>query len=311
MANRGRSFLFLLLIAAVLGGYVWFVEMKRNPDEEAEAPREKLFTADAAQIRELRITNEQGELSTLRREGERWTLVEAPGAEVDETAANGILTALTTLESNRVVDAQPASLAEFGLDKPRMTASFTDGAGAQHTVLIGSKTPMGGDLYAKVADSPRVVLIASYLEETFNRSRLDLREKSALKFARDAVGTVTLTSAAGTTTLARSGGAWKVTSPFDAPADESAVDALLSRLSSARVQTFVDASATADTGLAKPSASVAITAGPTQAMLEIGGPAGEGSVYARDSSRNIVFTIESALADELKKKPEEFRKKEQ
>lgn len=311
MANRGRSFLFLLLMAAALGGYVWFVEMQRNPDAEAEAPREKLFTADAAQIRELRITNERGETSTLRREGERWSLAETPGAEVDETEVNGILTALTSLESNRVVDAQPASLAEYGLDKPRITASFTDGAGAQHTVLIGSKTPMAGDLYAKLADAPRVVLIGSYLEETFNRSRLDLREKSALKFAREAVGTITLTSEAGTTTLARSAGAWNVTSPFNAPADEGAVDALLSRLSSARVQTFVDASATADTGLAKPSASVAITAGPTQAVLEIGGPAGEGSVYARDSARNVVFTIESSLADELKKKPEEFRKKAQ
>lgn len=312
MANRGRSFLVLLAIAAVLGGYVWFVEMKRDLDSEGEAAREKLFAVEAAQIQEVRLTNEAGEQSTLRKAAEgRWSLVEVPGAEVDETEAGNITTGLATLEANRVVDEQPPSLAEYGLDKPRVTAAFTDAAGTQHTLLIGSKTPTGGDLYAKLADSPRVVLIGSYLEETFNRSRFDLRDKSVLKFARDAVGAVTITSSEGTVSLARANGVWTITAPVDAPADDAAVDGLIGRLSTARMQSLVDAPEAVDTGLAKPVASVALTAGPTRAVLDIGGPAGEGSVYARDSVRNIVFTVESALADELKKKPDDFRKKDQ
>ena len=311
MVNRGRSFLFLLAIGAVLGGYVWFVEMKRDPDAGAEATREKLFTVDAAQVQEVRLTNAAGEQSTLRRAGDRWTLVETPGAEVDDTEAGNIVSGLAALEANRVVDEQPPSLAEYGLDTPRITASFTDAAGKQHTLLVGSKTPTGGDLYAKLADSPRVVLIGSWLEETFNRSRFDLRDKSVLKFSRDAVGSLTLTSAAGTISLASSGGVWKMTAPTDAPADDAAVDGLLGRLSTARMLSIVESPASVDTGLAKPAASVALTAGPTRAVLDIGGPAGENAVYARDSVRNLVFTVESSLADELKKKPEDFRKKDQ
>lgn len=311
MANRGRSFLFLLAIAAVLGGYVWFVEMKRDPDAGAEAPREKLFAVEPAAIHEVRLTNDKGEQSTLRRSGERWTLAEMPGVDVDETEVSGIVNGLAALESNRVIDEQPASLAEFGLDQPRVTAAFTDAGGKQHAVLIGKKTPTGGDLYAKTDASPRVVLIGSWLEDTFNRSRFDLRDKSVLKFARDAVSTITLTSASGTITFARADNAWKMTAPTEAPADETAVESLLGRLSTARMQSVVEAPDPKKTGLAKPTASVALTAGPTRAMLEVGAAAEEGSVYARDSARGVVFTIDSSLADELKKKPEDFRKKEQ
>jgi hypothetical protein len=311
VASRGRSFLLLLAVAAAIGGYVWFVEMKRDPYASTDEPREKLFAVEAAGIQELRLTSEDGEQSTLRRAGDRWTLAEAPGAEVDESEATQIATGLATLEATRVVDEEPASLAEYGLDTPRVTASFIDAAGAEHTLLIGNRTPAGGDVYAKLADSPRVVLIGSWQEETFNRSRFDLRDKRVLKFDRDAVGTVAITSSHGTTTLARRDGAWTMTAPSQGPADDAAVDALLGRLANERMQSLIDDPASVQTGLAKPSASVSITAGPTRAALEIGGPAGDGRVYARDAVRNLVFTVDDSLAEELGKKPEEFRKQDQ
>lgn len=309
--KRARSFLLLLAVAAGIGGYVWFVEMKRDPNAVEEAPREKLFTVEPSQIQEVRLRNEQGEESTLKRAGERWTIAEIPGAEVDETEAGNIVTSLAGLESNRIVEEQPASLAEYGLDKPRITASFKDAAGAERTLLIGSKTATGGDLYAKLADSPRVLLVGSFLEESFNRSRFDLRDKSVLKFARDAVGSISITNASGTIVLTRKDGAWRVTSLGDAPADDAMVESLISRLSAARMQSIVDAPDMGAMGLAKPAAAVTVTAGPQQARLEIGGPAGEGSLHARDAQRGIIFTVESALADELKKKAEDFRKKDQ
>ena len=309
--NRGRSFLLLLAVAAGIGAYVWFVEMNREPGAGDEVPRETLFTVEASQIQEVRITNEAGEQSTLKRAGDRWMLAEIAGVQADETEAGSIVTSLAGLEASRVVDEQPASLAEYGLDPPRITASFTDAAGKQQTLFIGSRTPTGGDLYARLADSPRVVLIGSYLEETFNRSRFDLRDKSVIDFPRDAVSAITITNASGTIALSRANGAWRMTTPSEAPAEDPIVEALISRLSSARMQSIVDSPDAAKMGLAKPAATVAVTAGPTRAVLEIGGPAGEGSVYARDPARNLVFTVESSLADELTKKPEEFRKQDQ
>lgn len=312
MANRGRSFLLLLALAAVIGGYVWFVEMKRDPNASDVPDTVKLFTVEPAQIQEIRLTNDAGQQSTLRRSGTGWSVAELPNARIDETEASNIANGLASLEANRVVDEQPPSLAEFGLDKPRVTAAFTDANGQQHTLLIGNKTPTGGDLYAKLADSPRVLLIGSWHEETFNKSPFDLRDKTVMSFPRDAVSGITLTSGAQTITLVREGGAWKMTAPTAAPADEAAVESLLSRLASARMTSIVEtADGPALTVDTRPQVTVTLTAGPTQSQLRIGGPAEEGRVYARDSSRNFVFTIDASLADELKKTPADFQKKDQ
>ena len=53
-----------------------------------------------------------------------------------------------------------------------------------------------------------------------------------------------------------------------------------------------------------------MTSGSAQAGLAIGKSAGEGVVYAKDLSRPMVFTVESALLDELKKPADDFRVKD-
>jgi hypothetical protein len=63
-------------------------------------------------------------------------------------------------------------------------------------------------------------------------------------------------------------------------------------------------------GLDKPAATVHVTSGSAQAGLAIGKSAGEGVVYAKDLSRPMVFTIETALLDELKKPADDFRVKD-
>ncbi len=308
--KRGRAFLLLLALAAGVGAYVWFVEMPRDT-AAADTPAEKLFTVDATQIQEVVVTNEAGERSTLTKRGDRWTLAEIDGAEVDPTEAGNITSGLAALEAQRVVDEQPPSLAEYGLETPRVTVSFKDAAGAGQTILFGNKTPTGGDLYARLASSPRVFLVGAWLDESFNRSRVDLRDKTVARFSRDAVTNVTLTSSAGTVSLAQSGGEWRLTAPVEAPADGAAADAIVNAVSSARMQSILDGPEAAAVNFARPAVTVAITAGPTRSVLEIGGAAADGTRYARDTVRGLVFTVDAALAGGLIATPDDLRKKDQ
>jgi hypothetical protein len=63
-------------------------------------------------------------------------------------------------------------------------------------------------------------------------------------------------------------------------------------------------------GLDTPVATVRVGAGSSQASLAVGTSAGEGTVYAKDLSRPMVFTVESALAEELMKPADDFRVKD-
>ena len=63
-------------------------------------------------------------------------------------------------------------------------------------------------------------------------------------------------------------------------------------------------------GLDKPKLVTTLGAGSTRASLAIGGNADDASVYARDVSRPIVFTLEKAVLDDLTKKADDLRMKD-
>ncbi len=63
-------------------------------------------------------------------------------------------------------------------------------------------------------------------------------------------------------------------------------------------------------GLDKPEITATVGAGSSQATLQVGKKAADGNVYARDVSRPVIFSVESAVVDELKKSADDFRRKD-
>ena len=301
-----RSFVGLLAILIALGAYLYFVESKRDPSETGEK-RDKVFTVEADAIEEVTVKAESGERTTLRKSGSDWQLVEPTTAPADTTEISGITSNLARLEQERVVEENPSDLAEFGLAEPRIEVGFKAG-GTEHRLLIGSKTPTGADLYAKTAALPRVFLVASYLESTLNRKPFDLRDKTALKFDREAADSLEIVTAGGTLSFSKKDGTWQIVQPPGARADSAAIEGLIARLNSIQMKSIPEEGQA--TGLDKPAATVKIGAGSAQTTLLVGGPAEEGAVYARDVSRPAVFTVESSLLDDLKKDAGEYRQKD-
>src|SRR5690606_10493649 len=154
-----------ILIALV--AYLYFVESKRTPGSDIEK-RPKVFSVDESAIDEITIKAESGETTTLRKSGSDWQIVAPTSAEADSSEVSGLTMHLASLEEQRLIDENPSDVQEFGLDNPRVEVAFKAG-GAEHRLLIGSRTPTGGDMYARTAASPKVFLIASYLDSTFNR----------------------------------------------------------------------------------------------------------------------------------------------
>jgi hypothetical protein len=65
-----------------------------------------------------------------------------------------------------------------------------------------------------------------------------------------------------------------------------------------------------DFGLDPAEHRLTLGAGSTVAEILLGKATPEGDVYAKDASRSMVFTIEKALADDLKRTPADFRSKD-
>lgn len=305
-----RSFIGLFVIAIALGAYLYFVESKRTPGDEAEK-RDKVFAVEANAIEEVTVRSEAGDRTTLKKNGSDWQVIAPAPAPADAAEISGITTNLSTLEVQRLVEENPADLKMFGLAEPRAEVAFKSG-GQEQRLLIGSKTPTGSDLYAKTAAQPRVFLIAAFLDSTFNRSTFELRDKSALAFDRDKADMLEINAVGGAIRFDKAAEGWVVTQPPQKRPDAAAIEGLVARVNGLQMKKL-ESSEPADLksfGLVTPAATLRIGSGSAQATLLLGSAAGEGDVYAKDASRPAVFTVESAFLDDLKKGAGEYAQKD-
>jgi hypothetical protein len=298
------------VVLAGLLGYIFFVDAER-PESGADA-REKVFAAvESDKIDEIQVTT-GGETSRLVKRADGWELVEPVKADADAAEVTAITSNLGSLEVQRVVDEKPADLAQYGLNPPRVDVAFRlqDEKDFRH-LLVGEKTPTGGDMYAKLQGSDRVFLVASYLDTTFNRTPFDLRDKRVLAFDRDKADLVELTSGGETLRLAKKGDAWWIQHPVVARGDFGAIEALVTRLNSAQMQRIVEPEAKdlKQYGLAKPAVTAAVGAGSSRATLTLGSVQ-DGAAYAKDASRPMIFAVEESLVSELKKTAGDLRRKD-
>jgi hypothetical protein len=315
--GRGKSFLALVVVALGLGAYIYFVEMKRDPAAADDtAKKDKVFAIETGKIEEVQVRAASGESTTVRKSGDTWQITTPETLEADTNEVSSLVSSLESLEVNRVIEENPTAVKSFGLEPPRIQLSFKlAGDATARTLQIGNRTPTGGDLYARVEGQPRVFLISSFQEDTFDKTTFELRDKDVLEFARENVDSLTIEPAgAKAITLAKKGDQWRLTAPVAAKADFSTVDGLVGRVSQAQMKSIA-APAPDDLkkyGLDKPQATVTFGAGSTRATLALGSkPEGDdSSVYARDLSRPIVFTMDATLLDDLKKPAGDLRAKD-
>jgi hypothetical protein len=312
-----RSTIALVLVLAGLGAYIYFVTWKMpEGGADAAAAKEKVFAGfEADKLEEIKVTSAAGDATTLKKEGGGWQISQPIAAKADESEVSGITSALGQIEVSRVIDENPTNLNDYGLSNPRIEIDFKKAGDKDYQKLIvGDKSPTGGDLFAKRNDEKKVFLIPAFQETSLNRTTFDLREKAILKFDREKVDGIDVTAGGKSLAVAKDGSEWKITRPVQTRADFGSVEGLVGRLQSVQMKSIVTENpAPADLkkyGLDKPEATVNLNAGSARATLLVGGTAADNTVYARDASKQTVVTVESALLDDLRKSADDYRRKD-
>lgn len=308
-----RSTLLLFVVAAGFGAYLYFVESKNaieNPDAKT-----KVFSYDADRIDQLQLKSASGDLTVLRKNADGWAIVKPVEAPADQTIVNDVVTSLANLEEDRVVDENAADLALYGLSEPYIDVTFNLASEKEpKRLLLGDKSPTGVGLYAKLPDNTRVFLVATSLDMSLNRSTFDLRDKTALKFQQEDVKSIELVSRNARVRIERSGDDWKIVAPIQAPADFGSVTRLVGQLQSAQMMSLKDSPEEIKDlkafGLDRPAATATLGVGTQRVTFELGSAADSSTVWARDPSKPIVFTVGDGVADELRKTVFDFRRKE-
>jgi len=300
-----KKTLIVILAVAVLWAFWHFYEVKGaagRQDKASQAKRVLLgFDKDGQALIECRQAG-QPDLR-LRKTGEGWFLEAPIAAKADKSQLDLMLSQVQSLEREEVVDEKPAagSLAQYGLQPPAASITFTSVSGKAQTLLFGSLNPMGQSVYCQVSGSPQILLAQQFSQRGIIRSADQLRDKAVWSLDTAKVVKVRSSFKDWAFTLEKAqDGQWKATLPGakPVPAMASKVSDVLAQLNNLQVRDFVaePVKSLARYGLASPKEQVQV--------WEQGSPAPKVLLHGKPDAhtpsvddflvqgRSLVFTLE-------------------
>ena len=161
---RNNAVLGFILVGLVSYGYIERQAMRQDVEVHvAEPVGEKLLTTPIEQIGALRFEDPRGCVMISQSDG--WRVEGRPEAGVDEDAIAQLLSTIGTTRELRTFDSDPLELAQYGLIRPSLIMGVRGKEEKEfHTLLLGDRNPVGNSVYAKWAQSPRVLILGTYFE---------------------------------------------------------------------------------------------------------------------------------------------------
>jgi Domain of unknown function (DUF4340) len=295
-----RSTLILVVLAALVGGFVYFREYRHPPARPKAETNKPAFDFEEGDVAALTITL-SGSSVSLERQGGQWEITAPVRTRADQGAVGDIVDELVAAQISRTLAASPDRLRSFGLDRPAITVDIRLKNAKQHSVRLGNVDFSGQAVYAQLGGANDVVLLPAELRSRADQPLDQLRDRSVLGFSTWDVDAFELKDPSGDFLLAKQGNNWRIEKPRPLAADASAVSSLLSQVSAARM-TMVASEAANEPGrygLNSPALSfeVHLARGGRRALL-LGKKSGD-EYYARDTSRSMVFVVPASLYEKL------------
>ena len=311
---RFRGLLAAVIVLAALGGAAWWSERKEKANASKPSPDAppKILSIPESDFQQIQLAKKAGDTTLLKKAGGKWQIVQPKPLAADQDSVNSLVTSLSSLSSDRLIEDKASDLSSYGLNSPAEQVAVTRKDGKVQTLLVGDDTPTGAGVFAKLENDPRVFTIASFAKSNLDKSSKDLRDKRLLTFNSDKLTRVDL-SAKGTYEFGKNNqNEWQILKPRPMRADGLQVDDLVRKLKDAKMDTSgtdedaKKAVAGFSTGVRVAVAAVTDVNGTQQIEIR---KDKDKNFYARSSAVEGIYKVTSDLGDGLDKALDDFRNK--
>jgi len=271
-----------------------------------------IVSFDRSKVDGVDVVQPSGTFELVKKDG-TWALAKPMVARADGTGADGLVTAVESLQMKSVVapSATPDELAKYGLDKPSSVVNLHLGAD-RISVAVGA--PAGDDtVYAKDVSHPDIFTIQLPAADDLRKKVEDYRARDMFDMRAFTANRIEITRNGKTTafekvkaTDANAADVWKKVSPVAADADKEKFPAFVAALADIRAMSFADSKAR--TGLDAPAATIVVKFddGKKEDRVQVAKP---GTIaYASRTDDPSVATIDSTKFDEAIASIDEFLK---
>ena len=343
---RTKVTLVLIFLNVALFFFIFKFERNWRTEAASQESRRRVLGPEAADIRSLEVTNSApGASFSLQRDRDTWFLTKPVDWPANPHAVNAIVLALQLLDHETAfavgdLTKNNLSLADYGLDKPKIVVAFSSsdpasgGAVRPATQLrIGDTTKDGKRLYVLSPDGQRVHIVNRSLADSLTVPLEQLRADTLLSIRVFEARSLSVLQSASTDSarggapgvrvrIRFNGTRWTFESPHTAWASKTAVELVINELNALRAKSFP---ASAPTPATSPALRIIIEGNNRQETLYIGEsvpvpanarPAAPAQpvipeYYAQLEGRSAVFTvaIPPTLMETLRNAQESLREK--
>lgn len=307
-----RGLLIATLVFAGLAGFLYWSDHHKSSAEAAKpdaAP--SILKLDQNSITKLELKKKDAPPILLTKKGSEWKITQPKLLPADETTVSSLLSTISALDSDRLVEDRSSNLERYGLASPTFELDVTEKDNKSHRLLLGDDTPAGSGVYAALAGDLRVFTIATYRKTSLDKSLNDLRDKRLLTVAPDKASRLEITGKNGEIEFGHNKDEWQILKPKPMRADTFAVSELVRKLTDARMDLSTsDKTATeTESAFAKdtPVATVKLTDESSTQQLQI--RKAKDLYYAKSNLVEGVYKVDTSLADAIDKKIDDFRNK--
>ncbi|HJX96800.1 MAG TPA: DUF4340 domain-containing protein, partial [Candidatus Acidoferrum sp.] len=240
-----------------------------------------------------------------------WKIVSPKEYRADQSTVSSFASALASLTSERLLDANASNPAQYGLADASYEVDVIEKDGAAHKLLIGDEAPAGNSSYAALGGDPRVFMLGSYNKTSLAKSLNDLRDKRLLVFEQDKLSRVELTAKKQDIEFGRNKEQWQIVKPKPFRADDSKVEELIRKLADAKMDLSASdddekkAAAAFGSGTAVATAKVTDASGTEELQVR----KNKDDYYAKSSAVEGVYKVGNDLGTALDKTVDDFRNK--
>jgi len=309
-----RGLLLGTLILAALAAGLYFSNRQKSA-EAAKPPSDlppKILALPEGDVVKIALKKHDADEVILEKNGAgKWQITFPKPYGADQDAANQLSSAVTTVNSDKLIEDKATDLASFGLKAPNTEIDITTKKGVTKRLRIGDDVPANGGTYAALDGDPRVFSIPTYTKTSLEKSLNDLRDKRLLTFDQDKLSRVELIAKKQDIEFGRDKDQWQIVKPKPLRADGLQVEELLRKLKDAKMDLTVSEED------AKKAAST-FNSGNVVATVKMTDPSGtqqlevrkvKDDYYAKSSAVDGVNKVPNDLATALDKGLDDFRNK--